>query len=95
MRTKAMNGHQPKGPTLDLAKIVPPQGGTGIQGPYRKPNGYLRQGEHINGSLLRLQVPGGWVVYSSASVCFIPDAEERWVLEPEQVNGDTPASVGV
>jgi hypothetical protein len=45
---------------------------------------YPRQSERINGSLLRLRVPGGWVVYSSASACFVPDAEERWVLEPEQ-----------
>jgi hypothetical protein len=55
-----------------------------VQGPYRSLSVYPRRGERINESLVRLQVPGGWVVYSSSSytsVCFVPDAAEHWILE--------------
>jgi len=44
---------------------------------------YSRETERVNLSLLRLTMPGGWLVLAenSTSICFVPDPERKWKLK--------------
>ena len=50
-----------------------------------KPVEYSMKWEHIGRNIIRLKVPGGWLISNqydlSTSTCFLPDADHKWILE--------------